>query len=241
MISYIQGSLACHTRFVRNKYSEKKWHFYYSEQLVRNGGSWKSTGINCKWKREEKETGTHTWRNRSLPRPSPLQREKNDVWEAWGCSIPALPRSRWPCSDAARPHRSWSWGQAAVPHHHRNHSGKWLFHPQCSQPPWVVPRHTWQSTVPRFDLERVPIIGQLGEALLRESQGQAVLRALEEDWPLIPEQPHQTPPTASQSFLPCPQTSILPNDSLNSQVIQNSRRVVTGQAGVLLLSTYHSL
>lgn len=44
--------------------------------------------------------------------------------------------------------------------------------------PWAVPRHTWQGTVPRCDPERVPILGQAGEALPGQSQGRALPRPL---------------------------------------------------------------
>lgn len=96
-----------------------------------------------------------------------------------------------------------------------------------------------KSTEPRFHSEQVPSWVCGWSSAWREPRPNCSEGT--EDWPLIPELPHQTPPPASQSFLPSPQTSVLPNDSLNSQVIQNSRRMDAGQAGAFLLPTYHSL
>lgn len=53
--------------------------------------------------------------------------------------------------------------------------------------------------------------------------------------------PHQTPPTAPQSFLPSPQTSVLPNDSLISQIIQNSRTLAKLEHSCFLLTIVSSI
>lgn len=189
MICYIQGSLACHTRFVRNKYSEKS-------DISITASSWSGTvalkkaGINWEWKGEEKETGTHTHGETGAFHTFPFCRGQEMMCVRLQHPSAALMLLGRVTAGA----EGW-----LLSHHHRNHSGKWLLHPQCSQ--LGCSQAPMAEQCPDVTQNRPPSLVSRVK-LCPDSQGQAAPRALEEDGPLIPELPHQTPPTASQSFLP---------------------------------------
>lgn len=185
--------------------------------------------------RREGDRNSHTWGNRSLPHLSPLQGEKKMMCVR--LQHPSAAQSHWPCSDAARPGELRTGCSHFITETTLGNDSLTL---SAHSGPGLFPGTHGRAQCPDVTQNESPSLVSRVK-LCPESQGQAAPRALEEDWPLTPELPHHTPPTASQSFLPSPHTSILPNDSLNSQVIQNSRKVDRGQAGAFLLPTYHSL
>lgn len=224
MICYIQGSLACHTRFVRNKYSEKS-------DISITASSWSGTvafkkaGINWEWKGEG-DRNSHTWRNRSLPHLSFLQGAGNDV-----CEAAASQR----CSDAARPRHSWSWGLAALT---SSQKPLWEMTPSPSVLTAGLFPGTHGRAVPRCDPEQAPITGQSGEALPRQPRP-SCSKGTGGRWTI---NTWTAPSDTAHSLTELPSLSPhLPNDSVNSQVIQKSRKVDTGQARAFLFPTYHSL